>query len=66
MNKLIGAICLAAGIVLLVWGYNISHAVNSQFKSMFTGSPTDAAMYRYIGGAILTAVGIVFLVLKKK
>lgn len=66
MKKLIGAICLGAGIVLLVWGYNISQGINSQFKSAFTGSPTDQAMYRYIAGGILVAIGLVQLLLPNR
>ncbi len=66
MNKAIGAVCLGAGIVLLIWGYNVSQAVNSQVKNLFTGSPTDKAMYLYIGGGILVAVGLVQFVFKGK
>ena len=66
MNKLIGLICLAVGIVLLLWGHNVAQAVNSQVKNLFTGSPTDKAMYLYIGGAVLCAVGVFHLVWKRK
>jgi hypothetical protein len=65
MKKITGAICLGAGVVLLIWGYNIAHGVNSQVKSLFTGSPTDQAMYRYIGGGILAAVGVLLIFSKK-
>ena len=58
MNKMTGIICLAAGIVLLAWGHNVAEAVNSQVKNIFTGEPTDKAMYLYIGGGILCAFGI--------
>jgi nitrate reductase gamma subunit len=66
MSKVIGAICLGAGIVLLVWGHNVSQSVNSQVKNLFTGSPADKAMYLYIGGGVLLAVGIVQLTIKRK
>jgi hypothetical protein len=66
MNKVIGAICLGAGIVLLVWGHNVSQSVDSQVKNLFTGSPTDKAMYLYLGGSVLLAVGIVQLAMKRK
>jgi len=58
MNKIVGIICLAAGIVLLAWGHNVAQAVNSQVKNIFTGEPTDKAMYLYIGGGILCALGV--------
>ncbi|HVU07808.1 MAG TPA: DUF3185 family protein [Verrucomicrobiae bacterium] len=57
MNKITGAICLAIGIVLLILGHNVAQSVDSQVKSLFTGSPTDKAVYYYIGGAILCAAG---------
>jgi nitrate reductase gamma subunit len=66
MNKVGGAICLGAGIALLVWGHNVSQSVDSQVKNLFTGSPTDKAMYLYLGGGVLLAIGIVQLALKRK
>ncbi|HEU6447524.1 MAG TPA: DUF3185 family protein [Verrucomicrobiae bacterium] len=66
MTKIIGAVCLGAGIALLVWGHNVSQSVNSQVKNLFTGSPADKAIYLYIGGAILLAAGIVQLTMKRK
>ena len=66
MQKIIGAICLGAGIALLVWGHNVSQSVNSQMKNLFTGSPSDKAVWLYIGGGVLLAVGIVQLSTKRK
>ncbi len=66
MNKIIGAICLAAGIILLVWGHNISQSVDSQVKNLFTGSPSDKVIWFYLGGGVLLAAGIVQLIWKRK
>ncbi len=66
MNKLIGLICLTLGVVFLIWGHNVAQAVNSQVRNLFTGEPTDKAMYLYIGGAVLCAVGVFQLVWKRK
>jgi hypothetical protein len=66
MNKVTGAICLAAGIVLLLWGHHVSQSVDSQVKNLFTGSPTDKAIYLYLGGVVLLAAGIVQLIVKRK
>ena len=44
-------------MMLLVWGYNISHTVGSQVKEAVTGSPTDRAVYFYISGAVLSILG---------
>ena len=57
MQKAIGVACLVVGVMLLVWGYNISHTVGSQVKEAITGSPTDRSMYFYIGGAVLSIFG---------
>ena len=66
MNKLIGLVCLAVGIVLLVWGHNVAQALNSQVKNLFTGEPTDRALYLYVGGVVLCAVGVFQLVWNRK
>ncbi len=57
MQKAIGVACLVVGVMLLVWGYNISHTVGSEVKEAVTGSPTDRAMYFYISGAVLSIFG---------
>jgi hypothetical protein len=66
MQKLIGITCLAVGIVLLLWGYNTAHAINSQFKELFTGSPTNQAVSLYIAGTVLCAIGAFQLIWKGK
>jgi len=58
MQKAIGVVCLVVGVLLLVWGYNISRSVNSQLKEIFTGSPMDRVVYFYIGGAVLCVIGV--------
>lgn len=49
---------LIVGIALIAWGLNISDAINSQVKEAFTGSPTDKAVWLYVGGGILTLAGL--------
>lgn len=66
MNKLTGLICLAIGIVLLVWGHNMAQSIGGQLQNTFTGSPGDKPMYLYIGGGVLCAVGIFQLIWKGK
>lgn len=58
MQLAIGVVCLVVGVLLLMWGYNISRSVGSQLKEVFTGSPTDRAMYFYIGGVVLSVIGL--------
>lgn len=58
MRKAFGIVCLVAGVVLLMRGYNISQSLNSQFKQLFTGSPTDQAIWYYLAGTALTVTGV--------
>jgi len=61
-----GIVCLVAGVLLIVWGYNLSHSVSGQFQRILTGSPGDKAMWLYLGGAVLCAAGVVQIYLGKK
>jgi hypothetical protein len=58
MRKIIGVISLVIGILLLVWGHDITRSVDSQVKQIFTGAPTDRATYYYIAGAALGLFGL--------
>jgi hypothetical protein len=67
MNKrVIGIAMLVAGIALLLWGFNMSGALDSKVSRAFTGSPTDKAMWTMIGGAVFAAAGALQLFLGKK
>jgi hypothetical protein len=57
MQRIIGVISLAIGIMLLVWGHNMAQSIGSQVRQAFTGAPTDRAMYFYIGGVALALYG---------
>jgi len=61
MNKLVSAALLAAGIVLLIFGFNASNSLGSDISRIFTGSPTDRAVWMLVGGAVLAVVGVVGL-----
>jgi len=66
MKKGIGIVCLVAGVLLIVWGYNLSQSVGGQFNRLFTGSPGDKPMWLYIGGAVLCAAGAFQIYLGKR
>lgn len=66
MQKIIGYIFLAGGVVLLVRGYTVAQSLNSQVKHIFTGSPTSHAVHCYIGGALLGTVGLALIFWKRK
>jgi hypothetical protein len=58
MQKVTGIICIIIGVILLVWGHDIANSVGSQVQQIFTGAPTDRAMYLYIGGVVLIILGV--------
>jgi uncharacterized membrane protein len=59
MHKIIGAILLVIGVFLLIRGHDLSRAIDSQVKNLFTGSPTGKVTQYYLGGALCCAVGLV-------
>jgi len=66
MQKILGVICLLVGIFLLLWGRKIADSFGSQVQEVFTGAPTDRAMYLYIGGIVLAILGIAQFFWKRK
>ena len=66
MQKIIGVLCLAAGIVLLLWGRKIADSFGSQVQEVFTGAPTDRAVYFYIGGVVFAVLGVAQFFWKRK
>ena len=59
MNKLVSTALLAIGIVLIVFGVNASNSFGSSVSRVFTGSPTDKAIWLLIGGILASIVGLV-------
>ena len=57
MNRTAGIAVLIVGIFLVGWGINASNALSSGITRIFTGSPTNRAIYLMVGGAIMTIVG---------
>src|ERR1051325_7092548 len=66
MQKIFGVLCIVGGVLLLVWGHNVSLSLNSQINEVFTGEPSSKATYLYIGGAILEAVGLFAIFFSQK
>lgn len=59
-NKMIKAISLAllvGGIVLMIFGNEAMNSFSSNISRMFTGAPTDRAVFMMVGGLVMTVVG---------
>lgn len=50
MQKVIGLVLIAIGIVLLVLGISAADSLSSDISRFFTGEPTDRAIWLLIGG----------------
>jgi hypothetical protein len=66
MQRIVGAACLALGIMLLIWGHNTQKSAGSRITEAVTGSPADKAIYFYVGGGLLCAVGLGSFAFPKK
>lgn len=58
MNKGISFALLAIGILLFVWGVSVSGSVGSDVSRLFTGAPTDKAVWLLIGGIGVAIIGL--------
>jgi hypothetical protein len=61
-QRILGAVLLVAGMILLIVGMNASHSAADQWSNFFTGHFTDATVW-YIVGGIASAVGGLMLVM---
>lgn len=58
MNRTISLALLALGIALIVWGVIECDSIGSSFSRLFTGEPTDKAIWLLIGGGLAAIVGL--------
>jgi hypothetical protein len=61
MNKGISLALLVVGIVLVIFGFNATDSLGSDFSKFFTGAPTDKAIWLLIGGILCSVIGLVGL-----
>lgn len=59
MNKPVSLVLLIAGVIMLIFGAQASDSISSGFSRLFTGAPTDKAVWLIIGGAVATVLGLV-------
>lgn len=58
----LGAALFVGGLVLVYFGYQESNALASEVTEVFTGSPSDGAMWKMVGGAVAAVLGGVLAV----
>jgi hypothetical protein len=61
MNKTISLVLLVGGILLIIIGFNATHSFNSDVARLFTGSPTNQAVWMLMGGSVAALVGLAML-----
>lgn len=66
MQKVIGLVLVAVGIVLLVLGINAADSPASEISRFFTGEPTDRAIWLLIGGVAAIVGGSVLAVMSRR
>ncbi len=66
MKKGVGVICLAGGVLVLVWGHGITQSFSSRMVQSFTGSPPERVIHIYAAGTALVLVGLFCIYTAKK
>lgn len=66
MIKSVAFAILAGGVLLLVFGVNAMNSASSDLSRLFTGAPTDRAIWMVVGGAAAAVAGLVGLLFGSK
>jgi hypothetical protein len=56
--KAIALALLAGGVLFIVFGVNAMNSPSSDISRLFTGAPTDRALYMTIGGVVMSVAGL--------
>lgn len=66
MGRVLGAMALVAGLILLGFGMNASDAPMERLSETFTGRYSDNTMWYLVGGGAVAFGGLVLLLLGRK
>jgi len=58
MNNLVSFALVIGGIVLIVFGLTAMDSVSSDISRLFTGAPTNKAIWMLMGGIVAAMVGL--------
>lgn len=62
MNKPVSLALLVGGILLIIYGVSAADSIGSGFSELFTGAPTDKAIWLLVGGIVATILGFTGIV----
>ncbi|MCA8953640.1 MAG: DUF3185 family protein [Planctomycetes bacterium] len=66
MNRTVLSLLLvAAGVVLLIFGFSASDSFASEVKEAFDGTPTDKSIWLLVGGVLCCVAGGATLLLRR-
>lgn len=65
MNRVVGAVLLGLGILLLILGISASDSVGSEISEAFRGTPSNRAVWLLIGGVTASIAGVVMFLMRK-
>lgn len=63
LQRIVGIVLVAIGVVLLVIGMNASHSPADRWSNFFTGHFTDNTMWYIVGGIASAVLGVLLAVL---
>jgi hypothetical protein len=58
MNRIASTVLVILGVVLLARGWDAYRSVSSDVSRVFTGAPTDRALWLLIGGGLTLFSGL--------
>lgn len=58
MKRIAGVALIVMGVVLSAYGLNSADSLNSRVTRLFTGQPTDRAIWLLIGGILSVFIGL--------
>ncbi len=61
MKKPLSLALVIVGLILLAYGFNAADSLSSGFSKLFTGSPSEKAIWLQISGALCLIVGAIGL-----
>ncbi|HVY70637.1 MAG TPA: DUF3185 family protein [Verrucomicrobiae bacterium] len=61
MNGILSLALLVSGVALIAFGVNATHSFASDVSRVFTGSPTDKAVWTLIGGIVAMVAGLALM-----